>query len=203
MTSNEVSVTYTGREDPFIDRIYRTGLTFTPGQTRVMPAPLAARFLRHEDVFQKGKTADELVAEATAAEEAAALAADELKRKQAEALSDADRIAAEQAEADAKRAAEDAAALAEAALKATEPQEGAVGSKDDTAELLAKQEKDQDQQRQQEEARFALLDQIEGMDKKAVVEWAMDHYKQKIPGNLGDKRAREMAKGFVDQYGMP
>ncbi|WP_423454273.1 hypothetical protein [Ottowia sp. VDI28] len=194
MTTNDVPVTYSGREDPFVDRIYRTGLTFTPGQTRVLPGALAARFLRHADVFQRGKTAEELTEEA----QAAAQAAEELARKQAEAKTEADRIAAEQAAADAKRVSDEAA---EAARKGQEEAQG--DKKDDTAALLARQEKEQDQARQKEDARFALLDQIDSMDKKAVAEWAMDHYKQKIPGNLGDKRAREMAKGFVDQYGMP
>lgn len=47
-----VGVTYTGREDPFVDRIYRSRLTFEHGQTRELPPELAAKFLQHTDVFQ-------------------------------------------------------------------------------------------------------------------------------------------------------
>ena len=47
-----VGVTYTGREDPFVDRIYRSRLTFEHGQTRELPPELAAKFLQHADVFQ-------------------------------------------------------------------------------------------------------------------------------------------------------
>ena len=47
-----VGVTYTGREDPFVDRIYRSRLTFERGQTRELPPELAAKFLQHADVFQ-------------------------------------------------------------------------------------------------------------------------------------------------------
>ena len=46
-----VGVTYTGREDPFVDRIYRSRLTFEHGQTRELPPDLAAKFLQHTDVF--------------------------------------------------------------------------------------------------------------------------------------------------------
>lgn len=47
-----IGVTYTGSEDPFVDRIYRSRLTFEHGQTRELPPDLAAKFLQHADVFQ-------------------------------------------------------------------------------------------------------------------------------------------------------
>lgn len=50
--AQETAVTYTGKETPFVDRIYRSRLTFKPGQTRALPALLAAKLLRHTDVFQ-------------------------------------------------------------------------------------------------------------------------------------------------------
>ena len=140
----DVAVTYTGTEAPFKDRIYRSGLTFAPGQTRLVPAPLAQRFLRHSDVFQEG-------------------AAVEPKK-------------AEQAQA-------------------TE--------QDDTKQVLEQQQHEHDEQRQQEDARFALIDSIESMDQKSVIEWAHRHYKQKIHHKTSVEKAREMAKGFIDQYGMP
>lgn len=55
--TQDVAVTYIGNDDPFKDRLYRSGLTFAPGQTRLVPPPLAARFLQHIDVF-KGADAE-------------------------------------------------------------------------------------------------------------------------------------------------
>lgn len=145
-TPQDVAVTYTGTDDPFKDRIYRSGLTFAPGQTRLVPATLAQRFLRHSDVFKEG-----------------------------------------------------AAGEAKAAKKA----EQAQAEQDDTKQVLEQQQQEQEEQRQQEDARFALIDSIESMDRKAVIEWAHQHYKQKIHHNTSVEKAREMAKGFIDQYGMP
>ena len=51
---NGIAVKYFGRELPFVERNYGSGLTFDPGQTRVVPPELAARLLRHADVFSKG-----------------------------------------------------------------------------------------------------------------------------------------------------
>ena len=141
-TSQDVAVTYTGTDKPFKDRIYRSGLTFTPGQTRLVPATLAQRFLRHTDVFTGG--------------------------------------------------------AAEDALK-TEPEQ----AQDDTQQRLEQQRLEQDTLRQKEDARFALLDQLDSMDKPGLIAWAKDNYKQSIPGNLGLEKVRERAKGFVDQYGAP
>ena len=140
-TPQDVAVTYTGTDDPFKDRIYRSGLTFAPGQTRLVPATLAQRFLRHSDVFKEG-----------------------------------------------------AAGEAKAAKKAEQ---------DDTKQVLEQQLQEHDEQRQQEDARFALIDSIESMDRKSVIEWAHQHYKQKIHHNTSVEKAREIAKGFIDQYGMP
>ena len=145
-TSQDVAVTYTGTDDPFKDRIYRSGLTFAPGQTRLVPATLAQRFLRHSDVFKEG-----------------------------------------------------AAGEAKAAKKA----EQAQAEQDDTKQVLEQQQQEQDEQRKQEDARFALIDSIESMDQKSVIEWAHQHYKQKIHHKTSVEKAREMAKGFIDQYGMP
>ena len=207
-TSQDVAVTYTGTDDPFKDRIYRSGLTFAPGQTRLVPFTLAQRFLRHADVFKLGKTAEQLAAEAALAEVAAAQAAADLARQQQEAKTEADRIAAEQAEAEAKQKADEATAAAEAARQAAEAAakekpEGATETKDDTAAVLAQQQKEMDEARQREDARYALIDSIESMDRAAVISWADLNYKQKIPGNVSVAKARDIAKGFIDQYGMP
>ena len=89
---------------------------------------------------------------------------------------------------------EGAAGEAKAAKKAEQ---------DDTKLVLEQQQQEHDEQRQQEDARFALIDSIESMDRKSVIEWAHQHYKQKIHHNTSVEKAREMAKGFIDQYGMP
>lgn len=60
------AVTYTGTDTPFIDRIYRSRLTFDPGQTRVVPIALAARFLRHSDIFQEAAPEGEGVGQTAA-----------------------------------------------------------------------------------------------------------------------------------------
>ena len=65
----DVAVTYTGTDDPFKDRIYRSGLTFAPGQTRLVPATLAQRFLRHSDVFKEGAAGEAKVAKKAQAEQ--------------------------------------------------------------------------------------------------------------------------------------
>lgn len=150
-----VAVTYTGTDNPFLDRIYSSGLTFTPGQTRLVPVTLAQRFLRHSDVFKEGAPETPNAAEP-------AQPAQPAQEQGAQAQPDAD-----------------------------------------TAALLAAQAKEQDVQREQADARFALLESLESMDRSAVISWADQHYKQKIPANVSAAKARDMAKGFVDQYGMP
>lgn len=164
-----VAVTYTGTDNPFLDRIYSSGLTFTPGQTRLVPVTLAQRFLRHTDVFKEGTP-------------------------------------------EAPKAAEPTAPTVPTPTEPTQPtqptqpaqEQGAQAQPDaDTAALLAAQAKEQDVLREQADARFALLESLESMDRSAVISWADQHYKQKIPANVSAAKAREMAKGFVDQYGMP
>ena len=141
-----IGVTYVGREDPFKDRIYRSGLTFTSGQTRLVPSALAQRFLRHSDVFTPA---------------------------------------------------------GESVEKVDAPKAGAQTPVDDTAQLLDQSQKTEDDQREQENVRFALLDQLDSMDKQGLIDWAETQYKQKVPGNLGEAKVRERVKGFVDQYGVP
>lgn len=52
-----IAVQYFGREAPFVERNYGSGLTFDSGQTRVVPDGLAELLLRHADVFAKGEGA--------------------------------------------------------------------------------------------------------------------------------------------------
>lgn len=152
--TNEIAVTYTGNDDPYKDRIYRSGLTFTKGQTRMLPEPLAARFLRHTDVFERADKNDNVTKKA--------------KQKADEQL------------------VEEVAVI-----------------QDDTKAILEQTAKESDTLREQENARFELHDRLASMDKAALIDWVHANYKQKMPGNYGHPRLLDMAKGFIDQYGMP
>ena len=46
-------MTYIGRRDTFIDRLYGSKLEFTQGQTRALPPELARRLLNHADQFAR------------------------------------------------------------------------------------------------------------------------------------------------------
>lgn len=46
-------VKYIGNKPVWNDRIYKTGLSFTPGQIRQLPNALAVKLLRHVDIFAK------------------------------------------------------------------------------------------------------------------------------------------------------
>lgn len=140
-------VTYTGTEDPFVDRIYHSGLTFTPGQTRPVPLAIAQRLLRHADVFQES------------------------------------------------------AAVAEkpkAAKPAKPSQEPPV---DDTAQQLTQADADAQKRLEAENHRFDLLQQVERMDKTALRDFAKVNYRQDIHPNTGLEKARDMVRGFIDQFG--
>jgi hypothetical protein len=52
----EVCVTYIGRRQLFVDHLYGSSLTFTAGQARSLPPVLAAKLLRHQDMFKEGGT---------------------------------------------------------------------------------------------------------------------------------------------------
>lgn len=166
-TPQEVAVTYKGTDNPFKDRMYRSGLTFTPGQTRVLPELLAARFLRHDDVFERA-TGKKTVVE---------------------------QKATEQGTTEGQQT---------TATTTSEQQQGDQTQQlDDTQTQLAAAKKSEDDQRLQDDARFALIQSIDAMDRKALIGWADVNYKQKIPGNSSLDKARDMARGFIDQFGMP
>lgn len=56
-----VGVTYIGRRESFVDRLYGSKLVFAQLQTRVLPKELARRFLRHADQFKPAEVALEVV----------------------------------------------------------------------------------------------------------------------------------------------
>lgn len=60
----KIVVVYIGRKETYTDHLYGTGLSFTKGQERAMPADIARKFLRHPDMFEEGSA--KAVAEAQA-----------------------------------------------------------------------------------------------------------------------------------------
>lgn len=48
----QVTVKYIGRRESWSDRLYGTGLNFTTGQVRTVPAQVARNLLRHRDLFE-------------------------------------------------------------------------------------------------------------------------------------------------------
>jgi len=48
-----IAVTYMGRRDTFLDRLYGSKLEFRQGQTRALPPELARRLLNHADQFER------------------------------------------------------------------------------------------------------------------------------------------------------
>ena len=65
--TNGVPVKYIGREDPFYDRLYGSNLPFVPGQVRVITdLDLVAKFLRHDDCFERAVLAPVVPAPAPA-----------------------------------------------------------------------------------------------------------------------------------------
>lgn len=51
-------ITYVGRRETYKDGLYGTNLTFSKGQTRMVPADKGALMLRHPDTYALGKTTD-------------------------------------------------------------------------------------------------------------------------------------------------
>ena len=49
-------VTYIGRRDTFLDRLYGSNLAFTKGQTHAAPSELVRKLLRHADQFERPAT---------------------------------------------------------------------------------------------------------------------------------------------------
>lgn len=76
-------VTYIGRRDTFIDRLYGSKLEFTQGQTRAVPPELARRFLNHADQFERPAAVDQSAGQAD--DTASVLAAAQLDKDEAAA----------------------------------------------------------------------------------------------------------------------
>lgn len=138
-TESTVGVRYIGRRDPFVDRLYKSGLSFVPGQARFVPPILAKKLLRHSDVFER--------------------------------LEDV------------------------AAPQPSEP------SADDTEALLAVAAQAQAEQRDEQSKLQDVRDQINQMDKDALVTFAQAQYRQEPSKRLSVEKIRGQVLGWVDQYG--
>jgi hypothetical protein len=55
----DIAVKYIFRRPRWVDAIYGTGLEFTTGQVRKLPAELALKFLRHTDTFVRAEAPPE------------------------------------------------------------------------------------------------------------------------------------------------
>lgn len=53
--ASAIAVKYIGRRPDWRDSLYNTGLYFTSGQTRQLPAAIARKLLKHADLFTEGE----------------------------------------------------------------------------------------------------------------------------------------------------
>ena len=139
MGDTTVAVVYTGRERPFIDRIYGTRLDWMPGQARAVPPELAARFLRHRDCFKQGKAAKQ----------------------------------------EAKPAA------------------------DDTAQKLQEAARVQEQQREEQDSKADLIEQLQRMDAAGLKAWAKEHLNETFKGNPSLATIQQRVFDHIEAYGVP
>ncbi|HEY6612762.1 MAG TPA: hypothetical protein VIZ86_16735 [Pseudomonas sp.] len=56
--TDQVAVRYIGTKPDWLDRLYGSGLIFAIDQARTVPAALAKRLLRHEDLFARVEAAE-------------------------------------------------------------------------------------------------------------------------------------------------
>jgi len=59
MSKPTVAIEFIGPRDEWIERRYKSGLTFKPGQIRSVPVELARKLLRHNDLFAEAKLGGE------------------------------------------------------------------------------------------------------------------------------------------------
>lgn len=57
-----MGVKYIGRRDVWKDTVYRSGLSFTAGQTRAIPPHIAKKLLAHRDLFEEAEAPDTVAA---------------------------------------------------------------------------------------------------------------------------------------------
>lgn len=87
----QVGVKYIGRRPSFHDRLFGTGLDFSAGQTRFIPADIARKFLKHASEFEQDDGKVSTKAKAKAADDTDDLL-DQAKAKQDQANKELDEL---------------------------------------------------------------------------------------------------------------
>lgn len=198
MTSNTagVRVKYIGREDPFYDRLYGSNLPFVPGQVRVITdLDLAAKFLRHDDCFERVVVAPSTPAPAPAPAPAAA---------PVQPVGDGDPGPnGEGGGANAKPTDTDGQAPA-APTGEARPEGGSTEEPaDDTETRLAEANKAEADRKLAEQNRLDLVQTLDSMDKDGLQEFGVAKFSQKVPKNLSVENMRARIVEMIDQYGVP
>lgn len=175
-TQATVGVKYTGDDTPFVDRLYKTGLTFSKDQVRHLPPATAERFLRHEDVFER--------AEKAKAEQQPDQPATEVNTE------DAPATGGKPAEAGTDTGAN------------TNPETGNLTPEDDTAAQLAAGEKAKAEQQEQQNTLNDLLQSLDRMDKTALREYAKEKFGETIHPNTGEGKVRDTVRSLVEKFGV-
>ncbi|MEZ2293941.1 hypothetical protein [Variovorax sp. RCC_210] len=184
--TNGVSVKYIGREDPFYDRLYGSNLPFVPGQVRVITdLDLVAKFLRHDDCFER-----------VVLQPAVAATAPAPAPVQSPVVPTGEGSSSESG----------AAPQTPVAPPGDVPRgkdESAQEPEDDTATRLAAAKKLEDDQKLAEQNRLDLVQTLDSMDKEALQDWGVAKFNQKVPKNLSVENMRARIVEMIDQYGVP
>ncbi len=103
MSTAQIPVKYVGRRPHWNGLLYDVRLSFDAGQTRLLPEPLALKFLKHADTFQRDdeyqvtpKSPEEETAEVLAQAEQQAKVQDEKDLELSEVLDQIDLMEKEQ-----------------------------------------------------------------------------------------------------------
>lgn len=183
-TEANVGVTYTGTEKPFKDRVYKSGLTFSPGQSRVLPHALAARFLRHTDVFKRTDQVEQA--------------------KTDQAAGPVSTTSPEITDPGASSATLTTPETGDKAKDSDKPLDPTLDPDPNSTEAqMAAAQAEAEKRLQQEDARFQMHLQIDKMDGEALRTFAKDKFGQAIHHKTGQEKARDQVKSMIDQYGMP
>ncbi len=182
--TNGVSVKYIGREDPFYDRLYGSNLPFVPGQVRVITdLDLVAKFLRHDDCFERVVLEPAVAATVPAPVQPPAAPTGEGSSSESGAAPQAP--------------------VAPTGDVRQGKDESAQEPEDDTATRLAAAKKLEDDQKLAEQNRLDLVQTLDSMDKDALQEFGVTKFSQKVPKNLSVEKMRARIVEMIDQYGVP
>lgn len=137
-----IRVRYIGPKPTWQDKpsLYGSGLDFTKGQVREVPAALGKSFLRHRDLFERAS-------EVTQSSKTAA-------------------------------------------------------PKDDTAAKLAQAKKVREEKDEATHQRLDVLARIDQMDRRGLMAYARDNYRQSLSPKASTETMREQVRGLIEQFGI-